>query len=475
MTKSISIIGAGPAGLTSALLLARAGYQVKVFEKNPTQVGGLSRTIYKNGYRFDIGGHRFFTKDAEVEKFWNDIIGEDFLTRKRISSIYYNEQFISYPLKPFELLYKLSFIQNCAFVISYLLEKLFPSPKENHYENWVIRNFGKSLFNTFFKTYTEKVWGIKCHEISSDWAAQRINNLNAKTIITSAIKKKFQHKGTKEEVKSLIGEFKYPKLGPGMLWDKVAEEIVQLGGTIKLNASVEHLFFNDKNQMWQLKIQNDDNLHQSELLISTMPLKELLYSIGDLCPLSLKNKISQFKFRSFITVAIMFRGENTFKDNWIYIHDTRVKVGRIQNYQNWSPYLTKSNQHVCYGLEYFCQMKDDFWNLDDKVLLQNALSELQILGIEYNNDELDFTVIRSANAYPIYDLHYYERTLEVKKFLNELPSLFPIGRGGLHKYNNQDHSIKTAMLTVKNIVSNKKLYDPWLVNQDAEYIEKIYS
>ncbi|MEA9354990.1 NAD(P)/FAD-dependent oxidoreductase [Bacteriovorax sp. PP10] len=470
MKKTVIIIGAGPAGLTSALLLAREGHLVTVYESDKEYVGGLSRTVLHNGFRFDIGGHRFYTKEKVVSDFWEDILKDDLLRRKRISRIFYKKKFLSYPLNPGELIFKLNPFETLSFMTSFFKTRLFPPKVKDNFENWVISNFGQKLYEAFFKSYTEKVWGIDCSEISSDWAVQRINNLNIYALIKRTIQQFFRLPSA--DVKSLIEEFDYPKLGPGMLWEKVRDEVVKLNGQIILGTKVISINQVEDNK-WTVKLSDGQISEVADDIISTAPLREFIKGIVPEPPKAILDAVNDFTYRSFITVAIMFKGKNHFPDNWIYIHDQRVKVGRIQNYGNWSTYMTPGLDCVCYGLEYFCQRDDTFWKLSDDEMFTLAKKELQILGLEYSENELDFKVIRSPYAYPIYDLSYKERLDNVQKYLNQFENLHPIGRSGLHRYNNQDHSIKTAMLACENINLGQKKFNPWKVNQDAEYIEEI--
>jgi len=467
MKPTVLIIGAGPAGLSAGLLLARDGYKVHIYEAHKSYVGGLSRTERYNNYHFDIGGHRFYSKDRDVEKFWKDILKEDFLKRKRLSRIYYKKKFFNYPLKLSDIFLKMSPIENTILLLSLLKSKVLPPAKKDNLENWIISRFGEKLYLTFFKSYTEKVWGVKCHELSSDWAAQRINNLSITKILRSAIQRLLKKDDSR--TKSLIQEFDYPKKGPGMLWEKVRDEIIQLGGEVHMGQKV--IKAHKVSEKWVLNLANSSFSPEGGHIISSAPLSTFIQSLCPAPPKEVTADLGAFSYRGFITVAIMFKGKQSFPDNWIYIHEPKVKVARIQNYRNWSEWMTPGPEYICYGLEYFCQENDDFWNKKDEELFEIALNELRILKLKYEQEELDFKVIRSAKAYPVYDLNYDKRLRKTMNFIQSDSTLHLVGRSGLHRYNNQDHSVKTAMLTVKNIQNGKKIYNPWNVNQDAEYIE----
>lgn len=459
MKKKVAIIGAGPAGLTSGLLLAKAGLEVIIYEADPQYVGGLSKTVIHNGFRFDIGGHRFFSKDEEIRSFWQNLLGDDLLINKRSSKIYYKKKLLNYPLDFKDIFVKLGIRDLASFSYSWLISRTVKKTKPTTFESWMISRFGQNLYEAFFRSYTEKVWGRKCSEISSDWADQRIQNLS----VTSIIKNIFKQ----AEVKSLISSFDYPKLGPGMLWEKVAKDFRTQGGRLVMGTKVTSL--KKRNDNWLIETENESI--NVDHVISSMPLGPMLSILEDV-PQDILNTAKLFEYRSFITVAIMFKGENPFNEQWIYIQEPTLKVGRIQNYKNWSPYLVPNSDDVCLGLEYFCQEGDDFWKLTDSELLELAKSELKILNIAGNEDIVDFMVIRQKYAYPVYDLQYKERLQKIKTFLKTQKNLYCVGRSGLHRYNNQDHSIKTAMLVCENILTNKDLYDPWLVNQDAIYQEE---
>lgn len=471
MNKKVIIIGAGPAGLTSGLILARNGFAVQIYEADPQYVGGLSKTVQHKGFRIDIGGHRLYSKDKNVQKFWQEILKENLLTRKRVSRIFYKKKFLKYPLKPLDILLNVNLFESLSFLFSYIKSRFTFNKKLHNFENWIISNFGEELYEAFFKGYTEKVWGMDCRDISSDWAVQRINNLNIGTLIKSFVLDCFGMKD--QNIKSLIDQFEYPIHGPGMLWETVREEIENLGGQVILGKKVLKSYFDDVSSQWSIHLSDGTQSICAEHLINTAPLKEFILGIQSEKVDTIRKDLNDFRHRAFITIAIMFKGQNTFPDNWLYINDNKVKVGRIQNFGNWSPHMVPGPDYVCYGMEYFCEKGDELWSKTDTDFFEMALKELDILQLPYTNEELDFKVIRCPNAYPVYDLKYAERLLRIKNFTDLFPNLHLIGRSGLHRYNNQDHSIKTAMIVCENILLNEKRFDPWRINQDAEYLEKI--
>lgn len=473
MNKKVIIIGAGPAGLTSGLILARNGFSVQIYESDPQYVGGLSKTVRHKGFRIDIGGHRLYSKDMEVQKFWQDILKENLLVRKRMSRIFYKKKFLKYPIKPLDILLKVNPVESCSFLFSYLKARLTFRKELHNFENWIIANFGNELYQAFFKSYTEKVWGMDCKDISSDWAVQRINNLNILTLIKSFALECIGLKDKK--IKSLIDEFEYPKYGPGMLWETVKDEIETLGGQVILGKKVQETYFDDSTSQWSIKLSDGTQSICGDHLINTAPLKEFIQNIKSEKVEAIRKDLDGFRHRAFITIAIMFKGNNGFPDNWIYINDDRVKVGRIQNYGNWSPHMVPDADHVCYGLEYFCEKGDALWTTPDEAFFEMALKELEVLQLPFAKESLDYKIIRCPNAYPVYDLEYAERLTRIKNFTEQFANLHLIGRSGLHRYNNQDHSIKTAMIVCENILLNEKKFDPWKINQDAQYLEKVSS
>jgi protoporphyrinogen oxidase len=471
MMKRVAIIGAGPAGLTAAYLLGKAKQEVVVFEKDPKYVGGISRTESYKGYHFDIGGHRFFSKSKEVEDFWTEILGDEMLERPRSSRIYYNKKFFSYPLVAFDALRKLGIIESALCVLSYVKAKFSPVKNPTNFEDWVVNQFGQRLFNIFFKTYTEKVWGIPCKEISADWAAQRIKGLSLSSAIWNALfKAKPVSSGNKDKViKTLIDSFRYPKYGPGMMWETCAAKCKEMGVQIDMNCGVKDI--STVNNKWTVHTTDGRTHEDFDYVLSSAPMRELIASVTPRFPEKAFSSAQHLGYRDFLTVVLICKDEDAFTDNWIYIHDPSVKVGRIQNFKSWSPFMVPDPAMACYGLEYFCFEGDGLWTSSDETLINLAKKEIEQIGLTKDSAVVDGYVVRQPKAYPVYDQTYKENVEEVREALKAYPGLYLVGRNGMHKYNNQDHSMMTAMLAAKNIIAGKELYDLWDVNEDAEYHE----
>ncbi len=473
--KHVVIMGAGPAGLTAAYELLKRDVPVTVVEKDAEQVGGLARTVEHNGYRFDIGGHRFFSKNDEVEALWTEILGPEMLNRGRLSRIYYRGRFFAYPIQAVNALWNLGPLEAVLCLASYVYARLRPIKNPKTLEQWVRNQFGWRLFNIFFKTYTEKVWGISTKELSADWAAQRIKSLDLWVVIRSAVLPRRRPRKRGEIVTTLIDRFRYPRLGPGQVWERVAEISASKGHPVVLGQSVTSVSHSDGAVTEVVTTDADGraHTHAGTDFISSIPIRELVAKLDPPAPEKVRGAANRLGYRDFISIAVMIDRPDVFPDNWIYIHDPGVRVGRIQNFKNWSPDMVPDQGKTCLGLEYFCFEGDGLWTMPDHDLIELAKSELGQLGICSPADVFDGVVVRQQKAYPVYDDNYQSNVAVVRDYVAQaLPNLHLAGRNGMHKYNNQDHSMMTALLVARQIAAGSRL-DPWKVNADAVYHEDI--
>ena len=466
------IIGAGPAGLAAAWELMKNGQKSLVLEMDPNLVGGISKTVTYKDYRFDIGGHRFFTKNEEVLNLWKEVLGEDFLTRNRLSRIYFDNKFYNYPLKPGNAFSNLGFAMTALIMIDYVKARFFPTKPEKNLEDWVTNRFGKKLYETFFKVYTEKVWGIPCSQINAEWAAQRIKGLSLTSAVKSAI---FGSKG--DNIKTLIGQFNYPRLGPGMLYDKMVVKLREFGTEVLMGHGVEKIKWkNDDNPEFCSLIARNSSGEEVEFfgdaLISSMPLDLLSQGFDPSPPQQIVSASKELKYRDILIVNLIIDRETLFPDNWIYIHDPNVLVGRIQNYKNWCSEMVPDQSKTSLGMEYFCTRGDDIWTSSDRDLIKRASSEICKLGFIPNPDLVsDGFVVRVSRTYCVHDTSYQQKIDIIRNFLVKFRNLEVVGRAGMFKYNNQDHSIYTGMLAARNIALGEN-YNIWNVNTDATYHEE---
>jgi len=475
-STDVAIIGAGPAGLTAAYQLTKKGYSVTVIEKDDQYVGGISRTVEHEGFRFDIGGHRFFSKAKEVVDLWNEILPDDFIQRPRMSRIYYEGKFYSYPLRAFEALWNLGVFRSTLCMASFAKAQLFPKKDVKSFQDWTVNQFGNKLFSIFFKTYTEKVWGMPCDEMSADWAAQRIKGLSLGAAVLDGLKRSLglnKRPNDGMATKTLLETFRYPRLGPGMMWDAARDKVVAGGNQVIMGHSLKQLAQDQVTGRWRVIAAGKDGAEitiNAAHVISSAPMRELA---GRIHPLpSTLGEALDLKYRDFLTVALMIKSADLFPDNWIYIHDPKVKVGRIQNFRSWSPEMVPDESIACVGLEYFCFEGDGLWSSTDADLIELAKREMTIMGLCNAGDVVGGAVVRQEKAYPVYDDRYAENVRIMREELEaKYPTLHLVGRNGMHRYNNQDHAMMTAMLTVRNIEAGARIYDIWGVNEDAEYHE----
>jgi protoporphyrinogen oxidase len=461
-TPPIAILGAGPAGLTAAYLLAGQGERVVVLEAEG-QVGGLAKTVVRDGYRFDLGGHRFFTKSDEVRRLWDEVLGDELLLRPRLSRIHWNGRFLDYPLRAPDVIRKLGPAELVRCLASYLAATARRRGPEETFEQWVSNRFGRRLYELFFRTYTEKVWGVPTSEIRAEWAAQRIKGLSLPSAVRAAVL------GDRDKrVRSLITEFHYPRLGPGQMWETMAERIRERGGEVRLGALVDRLEL-EGGRIRAVKA-GGERL-PCAAAISSLPLRELTALATPAPPAVVREAAAGLRYRDFITVALVLDGDDLFPDNWIYVHDPEVKVGRIQNFRAWSPWLVPDADKACVGLEYFCFAGDDLWRAGDDELVELAAGELERLGLAARSRVERGYVARVPKAYPIYDADYADRVAAVRAWLDVIENLQQVGRNGLHRYNNSDHSMLTAMRAVDNLTAGAG-HDIWAVNADSVYHEE---
>jgi len=461
----ITVIGGGPAGLAAAYDLTKRGMPVMVLEKD-IQLGGLSRTVKYRGFRFDIGGHRFFTKSAEVEELWREILPSDFLRRPRLSRIYYDGKFFNYPLRVGNALTSLGLFEGLKVIFSYFGAKICPKKPEETFEDWVSNRFGAALFNTFFRTYTEKVWGISCTTLSADWAAQRIRNLSLAQAVLKAI-----GIGEKKKVASLINEFDYPRYGPGQMYETMAKRTQQLGGIVKIGSEVLAILHKGS-KIVGLKVRSPDGPKEisTHYCFSSMPITDVVLRMQPPAPKSVLESARRLRYRSIITVNLLINQPSIIPDTWVYIHSPKVRASRLQLYKNWSPEMVPDPQVSSVGLEYFCFEGDDLWKAPKGRLLSLAKDDVKKLGFIREEEVLDGLPMRYAKAYPMYERGYQKHLNIVREWLHQFSMLYLIGRYGQFRYNNMDHSIMTALLAVRKMLGEN--VDPWSVNADAEYQEE---
>jgi protoporphyrinogen oxidase len=477
----VVIIGGGPAGLTAAYELCKARRTSVVLERDAA-LGGLARTVNYKGFRFDIGGHRFFTKARAVEETWREVLSQDdFLRRKRLSRIYYNNRFFHYPLRASSMLRSLGVWDAGMVLASYLRARLRPRRPEETFEQWVTNRFGRRLYEIFFKTYTEKVWGIPCDEITADWAAQRIKGLSLAVVLKEVLLRRHRASGDGDRergaiLRTLVDEFDYPRLGPGQMWERMAALCEATGlSHIQTNARVERVRWS-RGRVGSVEVADSEGRRETvegAEFVSSMPARELVAKLDPAAPPEVAEAAERLRYRDFLTVALVVGRADVFPDNWIYIHDPGVKLGRVQNFKNWSADMVPDASKTCLGLEYFCFEGDGLWQMPDAELIELGKRELERVGLARAEEVEDGTVFRMPKAYPVYDAAHRSALATLKRFFDTFENLQLVGRNGLHRYNNQDHSMLTAMLAVRNILGES--HDLWAVNADPEYHEELAS
>jgi protoporphyrinogen oxidase len=462
--QEVIIIGAGPAGLTAGYECVMKGHSPLILEATD-KVGGISRTETYKGYFFDIGGHRFFTKSNKIQELWEEVLGDDFITVPRISRIYYNGHFFSYPLQIKNVLKNLGLMESILNVLSYMKAKCHRKKNEDSFDQWVSNRFGNRLYQTFFKTYTEKVWGIPCNQISADWASQRIKGLSLRTAIINAII-------VNKKVKTLIDTFYYPVKGPGMMWERFQRIIENKGGNVLFNTKAIQIEHDNKEITGIIYLHNNKREKiPVKQLISSAAITSLVSMLSPKAPDRVLEASKCLNYRNLIVVVLMIDKKNLFPDQWIYIHSPDVKVGRIQNYANWSAAMLPDQEKTCIAMEYFCAEGDDIWESSEDTLITQASQELALLGLADINDIIDHCVVRQPKAYPVYDQNYSNNLEIIKSYINKFTNLQTIGRNGMHRYNNQDHSMLTGIMAVQNIFDNAN-NNIWSINEDEDYLEE---
>ncbi len=459
----VVVLGAGPAGLSAAYRLAGDGRETLVLER-ADRVGGISRTEAYGEYAFDIGGHRFFTKNEEVDRLWKEMLGDDLIRVPRTSRIYYKGRFFDYPLKPLNALANLGLTESLLIPLSYLRARIRKHPREETFAQWVSNRFGERLYRTFFKAYTEKVWGIPCDEILASWAAQRIQGLSLAAAVANAL-------FGVQRSKSLIEVFGYPRKGPGMMWDRFRAEIESLGGQLRLGSEVRRLC-TDQGRIFRVISLEKDRQREFPVreLISSVPLSALVEMLDPRAPEEVCEAAANLSYRAFLIVVLILNKRDVFPDQWIYVHTPEVGVGRIQNFKNWSAAMVPDPDKTSLGMEYFCDEGDEIWRMSETDLRALAASELESLGLARAGDVIDGCVVRQPKAYPVYNRNYEEHLETIRSYLGTIENLQTVGRNGMHRYNNMDHSMLTGMLAAENVLGER--HDIWSVNEEQEYLEE---
>ncbi len=463
-SAGIAVLGAGPAGLTAAHVLARQGIRGTVFEADGV-VGGIAKTVEFNGYRFDLGGHRFFTKLEPIARLWEETLGEDFLTRPRLSRIYYRNQYFYYPLEARDVVRQLGLVESARCVLSYLAAHLRRDAPEETFEDWVTARFGRRLYERFFRTYTEKVWGIPGSEIRAEWAAQRIKDFSFKHAVASVLGLN-RHTPT-----TLIDEFRYPRLGPGQMWEAFQSRVVEAGIPVLLNHRGDSLIHrNGVVERITVRTNGSELEYPVDGVLSSIPLSELVLSLDPPAPEGVRAAARRLRYRDLCLVALIIDEQEPFPDNWVYIHDPGTRAGRVQNFGAWSDSLVVPGT-TCLGVEYFCFEGDEIWDLPHEQAVALATGELARIGLIHPERVVDGVKIRVPKAYPMYGETFREDVATIRSYLETFENLRTFGRNGLHRYNNQDHSMWTAILATLNLTAGKD-YDVWSVNTEAEYLEE---
>jgi protoporphyrinogen oxidase/predicted dehydrogenase len=459
-----AILGGGPAGLTAAYVLGRRGRPATVFEADGT-VGGIAKTIEFNGYRFDLGGHRFFTKVQTVQRLWEEVLGSEFVKRPRLSRIYYNGKFFAYPITAKDVVGRLGLWESFRCTLSYLWSARRRRSEAHTFEEWVTTRFGRRLYDAFFRSYTEKVWGIPGSQIRALWAAQRIKNFSLGRAILSILGIR------RKNVTTLIEEFHYPRLGPGQMWEAFARRAEEYSIPVRVKqrcVSIRHA--DDRVQSVVIRENGTIEEHDVDSVVSSIALKDLVLHLDPPAPADVQAAARRLRYRDLVLVALMTTEAEPFPDNWIYLHDPETRAGRVQNYGAWSEDMVRPGT-TCLGVEYFCFEGDDIWKLADEEAVELAKQELSRIGLIDPSKVVDGVKVLVPKAYPMYDAEYEEAVATIRSYLERFENLQTCGRNGLHRYNNQDHSMWTAILAALNVVDGTA-HDVWAVNTELDYLEE---
>lgn len=460
-----AVLGAGPAGLTGAHALAHHGVDCTIFEADGT-VGGIAKTVEFGDFRFDLGGHRFYTKLDPVRRFWEEVMGDEWLTRERLSRIYYHGRFFNYPLQASDVFGGLGVVESARCAISWMhWRRRLRDHEPQSFEEWVVSRFGKRIYATFFESYTEKVWGIPGSEIRSEWAAQRIQNFTFMQALLGILGVRRGHATT------LIEQFQYPRLGPGQLWERLAERLADRGTEVHFRhkiIGIEHS--GGRAERIIVRADGRDTSHEVDSILSSIPLADLIFSLAPAAPPEVLKAAEQLRYRNLSLVALMTDEPEPFPDNWIYLHDPGTRAGRVQNFGAWSPDMVREGT-TCLGVEYFCFDDDEIWTMSDSEATELATAELARIGLVDPDRVFDGVKVNVPKAYPMYDSNYREAVAEIRGYLEHFENLKTCGRNGLHRYNNQDHSMWTAVIAARNLATGSS-HDVWSVNTKGEYLER---
>lgn len=460
----VAVIGAGPAGLTAAHVLSTRKRKATVIEADSV-VGGIAKTVEFEGYRFDLGGHRFYTKIRPVQRLWEEAMGDEFLVRSRKSRIFYRGRFFNYPLRAEDVFKGLGIIESARCALSYLWGRYtWRRRTPATFEEWVVSRFGRRIYEDFFRSYTQKVWGIPGSEIQSEWAAQRIQNFSLWQAMLGILRLR------RGKVTTLIEEFHYPRLGPGQLWERFEDRLNDEGIPVRKNERCVAIRHSGGAVTGITTVRDGAEIEEdAEGLISTLPLPDLIEALDPKPPAPVRDAARMLKFRNLCLVALMTTEEAPFDDNWIYLHDPNTTAGRVQNFGAWSPDMVRPGT-TCLGVEYFCFPSDDIWRMSDTEAVELATAELAGIGLLDPDLVTDGVKVRVPNAYPMYDGNYREAVAEIRGYLESFSNLETCGRNGLHRYNNQDHSMSTAIFATLNLIDGGD-HDIWSVDQAGEYLE----